>query len=332
MFSFLYSTDWHVKGKNPVTRKDDYSQTLELKLKDFFETGHRLGVDAFLAGGDFFDSPFTSSEVVTKFGKIVEEGLKDKHLYGVWGNHDVVGWNPKTVKKSSIGVFQEFCKSFTILDREPIVLEKDGLKVNLTGVSAHAMLDTEVLDDEGNVIKHRAADWIVSETNGNPHIHIVHGYLSPVPVLDGIRHSLISEMKHTKALITLGAHEHTGFPVTKIDNGYVYNPGALGRIKASYEEMNRMPRYAHVIINDDGTGEIMPVPCSVAEKGTEVLDRSVIDEKRAKEAKIKLARENIKDVLQNMNIKMVDLRTILEGYKEDTKPEVYQEVRKRLRL
>ena len=325
MIRFLYSTDWHYTGKNMPSRKDNYPETIEAKIRDFFWTGHKYNVAAFLGGGDFFNSHYTSSEVVSRLGQIIREETKGKMFYGVWGNHDIRDWNPKSVTRSSIGVMQEFNDCFQILDREPTVFEANGMKVNLTGVSAHAQLDKHILDDEGNIIKHRARDWIVEETNHHPHIHIVHGYLSPVPVLETIRHTVIDEMKHTKATITLGAHEHLGFPVTKTEHGFVYNPGSLGRIKASIEEMNRIPNYALITIHDDGSGEIQPIQCSIAEPGRDVMDRSYIDAKKEKEAKIKAAKENIRGVLKEMNIKGVDLNVIMEGYRDKTKPEVYQE-------
>ena len=332
LIRFMYSTDWHYTGKNMASRKDDYPETIKAKIKDFFRTGHQYNVDGFLGGGDYFNSHYTSSEVVSRLGQIIREETKGKKFYGVWGNHDIRDWNPKSVSRSSIGVMQEFNDCFQILDREPTVFEANGMKVNLTGVSAYAQLDRHILDEEGNILKHRARDWIVEDTNNLPHIHIVHGYLSPKPVLDTIRHTVIEEMKRTKATITLGAHEHLGFPVTETDHGFVYNPGSLGRIKASVEEMNRTPNYALITIHDDGRGEITPIQCAIAEPGPDVMDRSYIEAKKEKEAKIKAAKANIKDVLKDMNIKGVDLNVIVESYRNRTRPEVYNETLKWLKI
>ncbi|PGQ88216.1 metallophosphoesterase [Priestia megaterium] len=330
MIKLLHSTDWHFTGKNPAARTDDYPATIERKIKDFFQTGHELEVDAFLGGGDFFNSAYTSPEIVTRLGKIVEAGKKDKKMFGIWGNHDEIGYNPNTVKKTSIGVMQEFSKDFIILDRTPYIFEANGMKVKLTGVSAYPQMDSHIYDEHGNIVQHRARDWIVEHTDGTPHVHMAHGFLTSRPLLDTIRHTLIEEMRHTKATITLGAHDHNGFPVTKLDHGYAYNPGSLGRTKASHEEMNRMPKYALVTIHDDGTGEIQPIPCKVAEPGIEVMDRSVIEEKKAKEAKLKAARENMRSVLKDINIKGVDLKVVVDSYEDKTRPAVFAELKKRL--
>lgn len=328
---FMYMTDPHTKPKSPSTRTDDYPSTIEAKFINWFQMGHELGVDFFLCGGDFFDSPFTSSKYITHIGKMIERELKGKHLYGIWGNHDIQGWNPETVHNTSIGVFQSFSPYFSILTRKPTVINKNGLKLNLTGVSSYAQLDKHILDDEGNILKHRSRDWVVEETDG-PHVHVVHGFLSPKPILDTIPHTVIEEMKHTKATITLGAHEHTGFPVTKIDNGLVCNPGALGRVFASHSEMNRMPKYLLCTIHDDGTPEIQPIQCPIAKPGIEVMDRTALDEKKAKEAVLEQAKGDIRLILEGIDIRGIDLNAIMNKYKETTKPEVFDEARRRLGL
>ena len=334
MLRFLYSTDWHIKGKNPATRTDDYPETIESKIRDYFRLGQELNVDAFLAGGDYFDSPHTASEVVTRFGKIIQEELKGKQLYGVWGNHDEIGWNPKSVKKVSIGVFEEFSNFFHILDRTPFLFKgSNGETVKLSGISAYPQLDKHIfVPDTEEILEHRSRDYVIEETDGTPHIHIVHGYLSPQPILETINHTVISEMKHTKATVTLTAHEHGGFPVTETDNGLVYNPGGLGRVHASYTEMNRMPKYALVTIHSDGRPEIEPIQCRVAKPGKEVMSRERIEEKAQKEAVLSVARDNIKEVIKGINIKGIDLNVILNSYQDKLKPKVFEEAKKRLKL
>lgn len=333
MIKFLYSTDWHAKGNSPSTRTDHFPTTIEAKIAHFFQLGQEIGVDAFLAGGDYFDSPNTSDEYVIRIGKIIEQGLKGKQLFGVWGNHDVRGYNPDTVTKSPIGVFQTFSPYFTILNREPVTFEARGQKVKLSGISSYARLDRHILHPETNsIVEHRCRDWVVDDADGTPHIHIVHGYLSPKPILEDIPHTVIEEMRHTKATVTLGAHEHTGFPVTKIDNGLVYNPGALGRVFASHTEMNRMPKYALVTINDDGTPEIEPIQCPIAKIGTEVMNRDELDAKKAKEAILLEAKGSIREILKGMDIKGVDLNLIMKKYEGTTKPEVFNEAKRRLKL
>lgn len=330
----MYSTDWHYTGRNPSTRTDDFSSTMDAKISNWFEMGHDLGADFFLHGGDFFDSPHTSESVVIHVGKMMEQKAKKKKIYGVVGNHDVMSWNPKTISKTPFGVFQAFSPCFTLLNREPLLHKNSkGKEVKLTGVSSYAQLDRHIIDKEtGDILQHRNRDYVIEEFDGTPHVHVVHGYLSPKAILDEIAHTVIDEMRHTKATVTLTGHEHTGFPVTKLDHGLGYNPGALARVFASHTEMNRMPKYAFVTIYDDGTPEIEVIQCPIAKIGTEVMNRDDLDLKKAKEAILAEARGSIREVLKGMDIQGIDLRAIMKSYKEETKPEVWEEANKRLKL
>lgn len=329
-FKLFYSTDWHARGKSPSSRVDDYPSTIESKIRTFFRLGVEYGVDAYACGGDMVDSAFLSPQYIVKLGRVIDEELtkSGKKMYYVLGNHDIIAYNPESITSTAFGIFLTFIKNMVPLSRTPIITPQG---VSLTGVHSYSQLDKHVYGDDGDILQHRSRDWVVKEA-GEPRIHIVHGFLSPKPILDDIPHTLIDEMKHTKATVTLSGHDHTGFPVTKIDNGLVYNPGALGRVFASHAEMNRMPKYVLVTIHADGTPEIEPIICPVAEPGHAVMNRQVLDEKKAKEALLVKSRSDVQELIQNLNVGSVDLRLILSRYKAKATPEVFDEVVKRLNL
>lgn len=329
MIKFLYMTDPHAKGKSPSTRVDDFPSTIERKINNFFELGHELNVDFFACGGDWVDSAYTSTKYSKRLGQLIKRGARDKEIFYVWGNHDIIAWNPSTIDETSFGLFESFFDNMVLLSKEPTFRTFSGQRIALTGTSSYAQLDRHILKDE-EIIAHRSRDYIIEEEYGCPLINIIHGYLSPKSILDDIPHTVIEEMKHTKATITLTGHEHTGFPVTQIDNGLVYNPGALGRVFASHTEMNRMPKYALCTIHDDGRPEITPIQCPVAEEGHTVMDRTALDEKKAREELLVQAKGNIQEVLQKINIQGVDLRVIMERFRSDVKQNVYQEAMRRL--
>lgn len=331
MIKFLYMTDPHIKGRSPSTRTDDFPSTIESKIKDFFAYGHEQNVDFFMCGGDFMDSPYASTRYAQRIGRMFKEGLKGKKLYFVWGNHDVVAWNPKTIDDTAFGLFQAFAEEMVLLEREPLEVTYNGQTIELSGISSYAQLDRDVLNEDESISLHRERDYIIEETK-YPRVHVVHGYLSPKPILDDIPHTVIEEIMSTNAVITLTGHEHTGFPIMQLPNGLVYNPGALGRVFASHTEMNRMPKYALCTIHDDGKPEIEPVICRVAQEGSTVMDRTALDEKKKQERILSETKGNIKEVLSRINISQVDLRTILMRFEEDVKPAVYDETKRRLEL
>lgn len=329
-FKLFYSTDWHARGKSPSSRVDDYPSTIESKIRTFFRLGQEYEVDAYACGGDMVDSAHLSPQYITRLGTVIYDELErtNKKLYYVLGNHDIIAYNPASITSTSFGVFLSFVKNMVPLSRMPIVTPEG---IAITGVHSYSMLDKHICDDTGNIVQHRSRDWVIEKTD-KPHIHIVHGFLSPKPILDDIPHTLIEEMKHTKANVTLSGHDHTGFAVTKTDNGFVYNPGALGRVFASHAEMNRMPKYALVTIHDDGTPEVQPIVCPIAEPGDVVMNRQALDEKKAKDALLAHVRGDVQQLISQINVGAIDLRLILSEYKQKTNPQVFQEVLKRLQL
>lgn len=324
-------TDPHSKGKSPVTRIDNFTHTIEKKILDFFAYGHEQNVDFFACGGDFVDSPYTSQRFAKRLGRLFKRGLRGKEMFFVWGNHDMIAWNPNTIDDTSFGLFQEFADEMTLLSKEPLRRTYNGQEIDLSGISSYAKLDRDVVDEEGNIVEHRSRDYIVPKTEV-PRVHIVHGYLSPKAILDDIPHTVIEDMKDTGAAITLTGHEHTGFPVTKLKHGIVYNPGALGRVFASHTEMNRMPKFALCTIHDDGTVEVEPIQSRVAKLGTDVMDRTMLDEKKAREQMLAETKGSIKEVLARISIKNVDLRTIIHKFEGEVSKEVFEETKRRLKL
>lgn len=329
MINFIYYTDVHAKGISPSTRTDDYPTTVERKLLDVFAYGHEHNVDFFACGGDFSDSPYISARYMARLGETLSKAQKPH--YFVWGNHDMMAWNPTTIQDTTIGLFAKFQEQFHLLSKTPTYVEFNGQEIALSGVSSYASLDRTITVDGKEL--HRNRDYLIKKQKDIPHIHIVHGYLAPRPILEDIPHTLVSELADTEADLTLGAHEHAGFSLITLPNGQlVINPGALSRVFASHSEMNRMPQFLHVTIADDGQITVLPVQSRVALKGADVMDRTMLDEKKLREELLKATKGSLKEVLSKINIERVDLRTIVTRFKDEIEPDVYDEVKRRLGL
>lgn len=332
----FYSTDWHWTMKTPEARIDDFAASLEQEIRCFFQMGADLGCDCYMVDGDFVDSSFLTPNSIIRLGEIIREELRktQKKLYYTLGNHDLIAYNPKSITNTAFGVFLRFFDDQMIhLSRTtPIVLEYGGFPVAVTGVDSYSLIDKHIYDASNEIAFHRSRDWIVEDNQGMPWIHMAHGFLSPKPVLDSIAHTVIDEMRHTKASVTLGGHEHGGFPITKLDHGLACNPGAMGRVFASLSEMLRVPKFAMVTIYPDGTPEINLYDCPVSAPGDMIMDRTKLDEKKAKDAFLAQVRESVDQVMGDVNIKEVNVHVIMARYKEKTKPAVYREVERRLQM
>lgn len=329
----LYSTDWHAKGKNPGCRTDDYPTTIEEKIVEFFQTGIEMQVDAYMVGGDFVDSSYSSAQYINRLGKVIEDNLEKtgKKLYYILGNHDLIAYTPSSIDTTTFGIFLRFVKNMVRLSREPIALESNGQTVYLTGVDSHVFMDRDQYED-GQLIKPSYMDWVVPVKMDHPIIHVAHGFLSPKKLMDAIPHTTIEQMRHTYATVTLGSHDHSGFDITPTDHGLAFNPGALGRVFASHNEMERMPKWTLVTIHKDGTPEIKTFPVKAARPGNLVMDRSKI-EKKMEQLKMMAEHKSVmQQVMANINIKSASLHSIVAEFKDQWPPDVYAEVIQRLEL
>lgn len=326
MIRFMYGTDPHAKGTNPGTRTDDFTDTVKRKLTEYLRIGRERDVDFYLFGGDLFDSPYATPQFVIDIGELLEEGLDGKPFFYVLGNHDMSGYNPATIRQTAYGVILRFLPNAIELTKEPVRYEFRGEAVYLSGVHSYARLDRDIETEDG--LLPRARDY-VREKQDAPSIHVVHGYLSPTPVLEDIPHTLIDEMKHTGTTITLTGHEHTGFSVKQTDGGVVYNPGAMSRVFASRKEMNRMPKIVYGEL-DGFDPTLEPLVLATALSGEAVFDVESINARNRQKAILQQSEQDLKRTLANLDIEHVSVAAMLDGLRASTEPDVFEEARRRI--
>ncbi len=261
----LYFTDTHIRGTTPKNRKDDYVQTLENKFLEILDIIEDKKIDFVIHGGDLFDRPDISVSVVSRFANILNK-IKVP-IYMVSGNHDIYGHNPQTVNRTMVGLLNNLGIINIIDNMGKVILEKDSIKVQLTGQPYIYNIDD---------INNRNYYLVEDIDEGIDYsIHLVHGMLLDKPFIKGIPFTLIDDIKSTKADITLSGHYHSGFKKTFIDNKYFINPGSIVRITNSLREMERQPQVALLDLTD--TINISFIPLKTAESGEDVLDRSEIE-------------------------------------------------------
>lgn len=270
----LYLTDTHIRGTSPKNRKDDFSYTLEKKLYEITEIIRQNDIDFVLHGGDLFDRPDISVSIVSRFAKVFTD--IDIPIYMISGNHDVYGHNPKTLSRTMMGLLNELGILNIVNEEEKIILEKDGIKVQLTGQPY--VYD---IDDPINR-KYYIVDKVLDDVDYS--IHMIHGMLLDKPFIKGIPYTLIDDIKDTLADITLSGHYHSGFKEIIIDGKYFINPGSIVRISNSIKEMERRPKV--LIIELTGKIQTSYIYLKTAEDGEKVLDREEIQKNLYKRERI----------------------------------------------
>lgn len=315
ILKILFFTDTHIRGTNPKNRKDDFLVSLENKFKEINDLITSLNVDYVIHGGDLFDRPDISISVVSRFTNILKK-IKVP-IYIVSGNHDIFGHNPQTLDRTMLGLLNSLDFLEVIPESTPIILTKDGIKVQLTGIPYS--FDVDETPDK----------YILKETNSSVDfsIHIVHGMLLDRPFIKGIPYTLVDDIINTKADITLTGHYHAGFKTIERDGKYFINPGSLVRVTNSLKEIERIPQVCLIELNDKIN--ISMIELTSALPGDVILDRTEIEKSTFKSERILEFKQTIDSAL---NFEKMDINDLLieVAFSENVDSKVKEEALRRI--
>ncbi len=314
----LFFTDTHIRGNNPANRKDIFVDSIEEKFKEIRDIAIRENVDFVFHGGDLLDRPDVSVSIVNRFVKILME--IDKPIYMISGNHDIYGHNPKTINRTVISLLNTIGTIKLINANDLIVLEKDGIKAQLTGQPYIFGIDGE-----------RRAEYykpkeILEEVDYS--IHMVHGLLLEKHFIKTVNHTVIDEIKDTPADITLCGHYHSGFGIINIDGKYFINPGSLARVSNSLAELKRRPEIIMMDLNEKGI-DIKSIQLKCAKPGEEVLDREKMENAVFKGERLFEFKQTIDESLdfEKMDINDILLEVSnLDNFEEEVRKEALRRI------
>lgn len=312
---FLFFTDDHKRGTTPENRKDNFPAALERKLREVVQIAREREVDYVLHGGDFFDVPAPALSVCADFLEIFQQFPVP--VFTIPGNHDLFGHNSETLPRTMLG-FAARLGIVRLLKRDPVYLEKNGLRVQLTGQGYHVEMDR----------RDPRLDYTVKKKDCDYAIHVVHGMLLERAIFPGAFYTLIEQVWDTEADFTLVGHNHLGFNTTEKDGKYFLNPGALARLSNHPAEMKRP---VQVVIIDLGGSRpaYETVRLKSAAPGEDVLDRTRLEESAFREQRLA---GYLAEVKAAGSYRRTDVRTLLEeiACSEKLPPKVIQEALKRI--
>jgi exonuclease SbcD len=306
----LYLTDTHIRGTSPRNRLDDLPAALLAKLEEVVALAHTHKVSAILHGGDLFDRPDVAPAVALEFLRTLMRAPCP--IYGIAGNHDVFGFNPQTVPRTMLGLFDGFQLFRLIKPGEVVWLSEEGLKVQLTGQEFHAELDRRnpVLDycvvpsGQGGSLheRHAEADFA---------LHLTHGMLLEKPFFEGSAHTLLdSVMAHTVADVTFGGHYHPGWSkVHQVDGRLFINPGALVRLGSQAADFRRPVQVVLLSLELGHPIRYELLTLSSAQPGEAVLDRS---QEGAQMARDRALADFIQGIGDTSQFEVLEIQAIME--------------------
>ncbi|WP_413381476.1 metallophosphoesterase family protein [Alkalihalobacillus sp. 1P02AB] len=314
---FLYFTDTHIRGTSPKNRLDDFVETLKMKITEVIEIANERQVDFILHGGDVFDRPDLSPNVVGQFAKIFRAAQMP--IYAISGNHDTYGHNPNTLSRTMLGLLDSFGLMTIIQPDAPLLLEKNGLKVQLSGQPYHYDLDQRDPKLDYYPINEHQADLM---------IHTVHSMLVEKALPEGIPHTLIDHIWGTTADILFTGHYHGGFGIKEREGKFICNPGALARVNNHWSELNRFPKVVIGQLSKEKINLVEQV-LKTAQKGEEVLDRSFLEKAVHQEEKLHQFIQQVKEQSDFQSLQMSDIIQELASL-SNVEDEVKQEALRRI--
>lgn len=310
MSKFIFVGDLHLRGNNPRNRIDDYQTAANNKLCEILRMANEIQADAILIPGDIWDRPEVSIGVLLHYASILN--TSPCPIYTTIGNHDIYGYNLSTYARSSLKLLELLVNGLHVIGLD------DAVAVGMGDSYITATPYSGDMDIDG--FGYGFNDGYSNIYDGTPRIHISHGMLlDHTPPFD--RYTLIDNCKTDADLILVG-HDHTGFGIIKRSDGKIFcNPGALMRMSASINEIER-PVQVAVITVDKSNIDVQLVPLTSAKPGDEVLDRSKIDEAKARQ----YAMDNFSMLIQTHigQSATVDINQIVDAIakQEEYAPEV----------
>lgn len=231
----MYSTDHHMKGRNPGSRLDNYPQAIMNKVLEFEQACYANNAKQAVFGGDLYDTPRVAFSFINMMSRVLRR-MKRRGItcYIVPGNHDLYGYSMDTLEQTAIGVLIA-AGLLKVLKRGQSYLHTSakGVTVELFGREYDKDIDHDPQTDYEITPKHQA-DW---------NLLFSHGMLLEKPFHPDVTHSLTKDVVTSADLVANG-HYHAGYDVHE-ENGTIFlNPGSTGRD----EICKRQPQYAIITV------------------------------------------------------------------------------------
>ncbi|PAD48432.1 metallophosphoesterase family protein [Shouchella clausii] len=295
MVTFLYFTDTHIRGTAPKNRLDAFPETMKQKLTEIMAIANREQVDVLLHGGDVFDRPDLSPSTVGQFAQIFREAPAP--IYTIAGNHDTFGHNPETVSRTMLGLLDAFGIMKLVHPGKPILIEKAGVRVQVSGQPYHYELDQR---------DPKLDYYPINETEADTMIHLVHSMLVEKALPEGIPHTLIDNIWGTSADVILTGHYHTGFGIKEQNGKFICNPGAIARINNHWTEVERLPKVIIGTVTKEGI-TLREETLTVAQKGSDVLDRAYVEKASHQEEKLHAFVQQVREQADFQTLQMSEI-------------------------
>lgn len=276
MLKFLFVTDWHFRGNNPINRVDDYKEAIKEKLTEVFEIARQKQVNAVISAGDIFDSFQVSIGTLLDLADLLITINPTKiPIITTFGQHDVQGYNIESFYRTSLALLERLVPELRVYlkpSQYDYYDDKKGTKVQVTFSPYSRKMD---IDGYGYSPETDCDEDVFR-------IHVAHGTLidheAPFD-----KFTLLSEVPTRADLVFTGDY-HPGYGIFKRSDGKVFcNPGSLARKAATESNIKRKIQVAYTEIDGQEIKTLDLIPLTNVRPGEEVLDRSKIEQEKQRQ-------------------------------------------------
>lgn len=232
----VWRSDVHVSDAPPVSRTDDWNETLMGKLTQVGEIAREVGAQAVLDGGDFFHvkSPGRNAHRTIQRVAQVHRDYPCP-VYANVGNHDCKYGDYEHLPEQPLGVLFETGVFRKCFDEFEVVFQDKGLKVRVVGIPYHG---TEYEWDRFTRIIKGDEDYLVVMA------HVLASKEGGT-MFEGEDIIKYASLKDLDPDVWCFGHWHKNQGITEIADGkWVVNIGSLSRGALSQDDLVRIPSTA----------------------------------------------------------------------------------------
>lgn len=326
MIKLLIVGDIHYKGVSPKARIDDYPAAMRRKLVEVCELAEKHKVDAIVQTGDLFDTPTVSLPSVAEIMTLIWNHSPVPFLT-IAGNHDLFSANQTSIARTPFGFMASLRYIHNLQHSSRFFGDDDEIFLSGHGYD---------VDTDRDIEQYLVPRVVLGDTEGSFQIRVVHGMILDKRPGFEMRHTLISEiaMQERAPDIIITGHHHIGFGAKEVEAAnargkmLAINPGALCRLSAHPEEMERQVQVCLLTINDLSV-EYEMIPLKSARPGYEVLSREHLEVQSERKSRIA---EFLGLLAEEGEAKFLETREIIEdiGSREKLPKTVVDEALRRL--
>lgn len=254
MSKFIVYTDFHMTGKNPVHRTDDFSSSLINKIKEVYSLVDTYKVDFVLFLGDFFNNHrMYRYDILNELIDVISSCSVT--TYAIIGQHDLVGCNPESYKSSTLCFMEKHCDKYKTIED----------KLELDDVVFYASHNYCNFMESFNIPIVRKKKSILLAHHLITHEKLMfHTYIT-------------SEFLPCKYSAIFFGDAHVGMePYYDNNDTLVWNPGSLARLTIS--DINRDVKCGIVNVESGKRVEVEEYKLISALPGNDVFAKSIIEQ------------------------------------------------------